>query len=419
MINKLKPIFEQITEPVIIACSGGSDSVFLAYALKTFSPNLKHHIIYCNHQLRPEENLNEINLIKQIGKQLNFNSHIIDLSINKGNQDKYRKERLTNLTNWAHKHNIKTILLGHHLNDDLETLIMQLIRGANTNLRGIPKETNYNNIQLQHPLLSFAKEDILNYLKSENIQYLNDSSNQSLKYERNRIRQIISQIKNEDTFKASQTEKSLQYLKHNEESMINKSDRIKEELFKINEIYLIKKERLKHIDHNEFILKTLLENHFNSPVNSTEINQIINAFKSNHLTKIILKECSVEMDYKWILIKKKNATIPDLYNDFRQNFGIQNMASGFFCITNWTESIKSTKSLLAISNDDLSTLTLSSVYASRTKINGLKKEFRAANISVIDQYFHPAFFIHNKLIWIPGVYTEKNEGCVIISFKKL
>ena len=94
--------------------------------------------------------------------------------------------------------------------------MMQLLRGASTNLRGIPHETSFKGVLLKHPLLSLSKHDILTYLNNNNIEFMNDSSNDSLKYERNRIRQAIQKIKEEPQFKPSQTQKSIHYLKENE-----------------------------------------------------------------------------------------------------------------------------------------------------------------------------------------------------------
>ena len=79
-INKF---IQNINMPVVIACSGGPDSVFLAHILKKSNQNLIHHLVYCNHNLRPNETKNELVFIKTLAKTLNFKSEVISLSIKK------------------------------------------------------------------------------------------------------------------------------------------------------------------------------------------------------------------------------------------------------------------------------------------------------------------------------------------------
>ena len=254
-INKF---IQNINTPVVIACSGGPDSVFLAHILKKSNQNLIHHLVYCNHQLRPNETKNELVFIKTLAKKLNFKSEVISLSIKKGTQDECRHERLHQLVNYAKKNNIKNIILGHHFNDDLETLIMQLLRGATTNLRGIPQETSFKGVLLKHPLLNLSKREILAYLESNKIEFLNDSSNKSLKYERNRIRHAIQKIEEEPQFKPNQTLKSMYYLKENETRLRNKANNLKNELFSVDNLFLLKKSVILQLEEPSLILKILI-----------------------------------------------------------------------------------------------------------------------------------------------------------------
>ena len=200
--------------------------------------------------------------------------------------------------------------MGHHFNDDLETLIMQLLRGATTNLRGIPHETSFKGVLLKHPLLTLSKREILAYLKSNKIEFLNDSSNKSLKYERNRIRHAIQKIEEEPQFNPNQTLKSMYYLKENETRLRNKANNLKTELFTVNNLFLLKKSIVLQLEEPSLILKILIETHFNSPINQTELNLLSSGLKTTHLTTIILSEWVIEVDYKWISIKKSTKNNP-------------------------------------------------------------------------------------------------------------
>ncbi len=87
------------------------------------------------------------------------------------------------------KYNSKTLLLAHHGDDLIETILMKISRGSNLEgYAGIKEVSNVKNYQIIRPLLKYTKEDIINYNKSNNIKYYNDSSNQSTNYTRNRYR---------------------------------------------------------------------------------------------------------------------------------------------------------------------------------------------------------------------------------------
>lgn len=417
-IKNINDIIKNINIPVVIACSGGPDSVFLAHILKKSNQNIIHHLVYCNHHLRPNETKNELVFIKKLAKTLNFKSKVISLSINKENQDEFRQERLNQLVDYAKNNNIKDIILGHHFNDDLETLIMQLLRGASTNLRGIPHETSFKGVLLKHPLLNLSKREILAYLENNKIEFLNDSSNQSFKYERNRIRHTIQKIEEEPQFKPRQTVKSINYLKENEIRLRNKANHLKAELISINNLFLLNKNFVLQLEESTVILKILIETYFNSPINQTEMNQLSSGLITSHLTTIILREWIIEMDYKWISFKKKNEKHSLIYKKYLTHTGSQHFSTGSLCITPWINEQSSSNALLALSKDELQQLKVTTVTDSPIQIKGLKKKFRSAEVSPIEQTIYPAFTIGNKLVWIPYVYSTRKKGDIIISYKK-
>ena len=126
----------------IICCSAGADSTYLAHLISEHIP-MPHILLYINHQQRPKEIDNEIDHVHTLGKALNIK--VIVKSIQKGkqtSQEYFRDERIRIINELCKTEQIQTVFSGHHLNDDVETIIMQLLKGSTYNLAGIPKKQN-------------------------------------------------------------------------------------------------------------------------------------------------------------------------------------------------------------------------------------------------------------------------------------
>ena len=138
---------------------------------------------------------------------------------------------------------------------------MKISRGSNLEgYAGIKEISNVKNYQIIRPLLKYTKEDIINYNKSNNIKYYNDSSNQSTNYTRNRYRlNILPLLKKED--------KNIhkKYLKYSK-TLIEYDDYIKREVKRnINNVY---KDNIINIDNlnklDTFLIKNILYNIMNN-----------------------------------------------------------------------------------------------------------------------------------------------------------
>lgn len=177
---------------VIVAVSGGSDSMALLLALARL--NLTEDLIgvYIDHGLRPEESPAEIALVKDFCESLNvkFHTKAIDvialahkehLSV----EDAARRLRYGALEDIRVELNATKIAVGHHSDDQVEEFFLRLIRGSgSTGLSGM--RPRYKNIV--RPLLFESKESITTYLEEQKISWLTDSSNLENEYLRNRIR---------------------------------------------------------------------------------------------------------------------------------------------------------------------------------------------------------------------------------------
>lgn len=200
-----KSITQQIKEhiprksTVILAFSGGPDSVYLFKKLE----NIKkvHHfnviLAHFNHKLRGKDSDDDENFCILFAKKHNavLETDSKNIASLKGNtEDLARKYRYQFLENVRKKYDAKFILTAHHLDDNIETFLLNFLRG--TGLKGLSgMQVKSGNIL--RPLLETTKNEITKYLKENNIKFRIDKSNFDESYTRNNIRKnIIPALKN-------------------------------------------------------------------------------------------------------------------------------------------------------------------------------------------------------------------------------
>lgn len=192
-------------QPIIVACSGGLDSTVLAHAVAqtiTLSGNhISKYMVYVNHQLRPQSEIDKD--ITSVTKTANDNKFYlyypaIDIDTSRGGnvQEIAREKRYTTL---ALLGSIvctgPIIFLAHHANDIVETRLFQFVTGRK--VTGLRRLFKHNGATFIRPLLSFTRQDLEEYAKTWNIQWSEDSSNNTDKYSRNKIRHhLIPWIEN-------------------------------------------------------------------------------------------------------------------------------------------------------------------------------------------------------------------------------
>lgn len=187
----------QSNDKVLIAFSGGPDSVFALYFFYKFRKkyNIEISAIHFNHQLRGIESDEDEMFCKNLCSKLSidFSSKKLNvLSDAKKNkisiEESARNLRYKYLTKHARKFKIDKVITAHNQSDNSETILMNMISGTGIDgLSGIPVKRDV----FIRPLLCLPKAEILNYLNSQKINYRIDSSNFSNDFRRNIIRNEI------------------------------------------------------------------------------------------------------------------------------------------------------------------------------------------------------------------------------------
>ena len=196
--NNFNPI---INKKVLIACSTGVDSMVLLDMAIKFLGKDNIGIAHVNHKKRLESETEE-KYIKKYALKHNIPLYVYHLDTNttENFQSYARNARYDFFNELSLKHNYEYVLLAHHADDNLETIIMRFLKSSSLKgYAGIEQETIYKNVKVYRPLLETSKDFIINYAQKHKIKYFDDLSNEEFDYHRNRIRhKIIPYLKLEN-----------------------------------------------------------------------------------------------------------------------------------------------------------------------------------------------------------------------------
>jgi len=185
-----KKLFSIKQDKIILAISGGTDSVCLMHILLHLGVNI--HLAHCNFNLRDKESKKDEEFVRSLSNtyslKLHFKSFKTTDYASKNNisiQMAARDLRYNWFAFLLENEKADYIATAHHKDDSIETFFINLIRGSGIlGLRGIPCEKE----RIVRPLLNCSRIEIENYLLYYDLKYMNDSSNSSSKYLRNNIR---------------------------------------------------------------------------------------------------------------------------------------------------------------------------------------------------------------------------------------
>jgi tRNA(Ile)-lysidine synthase len=185
-------------DSLAIAVSGGSDSVALLILLNELAQkhNTKLLVMHVNHNLRTESKC-ESKYVKELTKKLGHSYYEFswDAQGNLSNlQERAREGRYKLITDYCLQLDVLTLVTAHHQDDYIENFCIRLERKSG--VFGLSRSNThfYNNIRILRPLHNIEKQELVDYLKENNVKWFEDSSNLSEKYHRNRIRKYLADI---------------------------------------------------------------------------------------------------------------------------------------------------------------------------------------------------------------------------------
>lgn len=175
---------------VIVAVSGGVDSVVLLHTLRQQLPDTKLIVAHVNYHLREESDADE-SFVRDLAERYHaiFEhtswSKVSDIAVEKQARD-FRYQFFEQL---AKKYHTQTVVVAHHADDQAETVLLKLIRGGQlSQLSGM----HTKNRQIIRPFLLITKQELIHYAQENNLHWQEDKTNQDATYTpRNYLRQVI------------------------------------------------------------------------------------------------------------------------------------------------------------------------------------------------------------------------------------
>jgi len=298
---------------LLAAVSGGMDSALMVHLLKSSGYNFG--IAHCNFQLRGHEANADQEFCRQLAHQNNVRFHTINFDTLNYAADKKisiqmaaRELRYQWFEQLKQQYNYSAIALAHHQNDAIETILLNLVRGTGiAGLHGIlPK-----NGSLVRPLLFLSREEIEEIIKENGIIYVEDSSNASVKYARNKLRhEVVPKLRELNPALESTFEKNLEHFREMETLLELRLAELKKELFIVPDSYRdgdeihLQTEAVKKLKPRRLLLFKLLQEY---GFNETTVDDLVAAldkhpgkiFEAAYFTLILDRD-------KLILTKKNN-----------------------------------------------------------------------------------------------------------------
>ena len=318
----------------LLAVSGGVDSMVLADLFRI--SGFDFHVAHINYHLRNEDSNLDEKLVSDFCKKHKIPFHLYEVTEQKPEnsiQTWARELRYHFFRKIQKKKKLDFLVTAHHLDDQLETFIINLSKAAGIRgLSGIPANEN----QILRPILDFSKSEIYAFAKENNINFREDSSNKKTDYLRNRIRcNIVPELLKTNAHFLRNFSKSINLINQTKE-FLNKTVDEKIRNFRIDfptktriinrqkfleEPELIRYEILKYFDFSdEKEMQKILKSRTGSVFFSPDFHLIVNR------NELILKPISTvfepkteELELK--INKNKNINIPPKIKKEIRNFG--------------------------------------------------------------------------------------------------
>jgi len=297
---------------ILVGLSGGPDSIFLLYILHNYFNN-QLIIAHINHKLRGVDSDLDEKFVRTISQKLKIPLYVIREDIRKlSNENKKsieevgREVRFSFFDKTLKVENFNKIALGHNLDDNVETILINFIKGSGTKgLIGIPEKRD----NIIHPIINIKKEEILKFLEENKIEYRVDKTNFEIDFLRNKVRNYLLPII-EKEFNKNFKEKILSLsniLKVEDRFLDNLVENIKNDLIEFEDDFIkIDNKKFQKLDLS--LKRRLIRKAIDY------FNRDLREYPLEHIDKVISLENKktgkeIELPFNLIAVKDKNKII--------------------------------------------------------------------------------------------------------------
>ncbi len=176
-------------DKIAVACSGGPDSVCMLDIFARLAPkyNLKLIVVHVNYGLRGKESEKDEKFVRKMAEKHGFETKLLKLHFGKRTppENELRNIRYDFFEKTRKENKLDFIAVAHNANDQAETFLMRVIRGAG--LKGLSAMSHRNNFIIR-PFLDVSRAEILEYLEKNKLKFRIDKTNARNVFFRNKVR---------------------------------------------------------------------------------------------------------------------------------------------------------------------------------------------------------------------------------------
>lgn len=183
----------EATPHVAVACSGGGDSLALSLLLHDWAKSRSGRLtaLVVDHRLRPES-ASEVRHVRQWLRRRGIRHRVLvrpDTPLTGNLQAAARDARYSLMSDWCAANGVLHLALGHHLEDQAETVLLRLARGSGVDgLAAMAKVSETSRVRYVRPLLEISRDRLRATLRSRRQPHIDDPSNDNIDFQRVRLR---------------------------------------------------------------------------------------------------------------------------------------------------------------------------------------------------------------------------------------
>lgn len=176
----------------VVACSGGLDSCVLLDCVRQHAAEVPMRVIHIDHQLQTESKLWSAFVAEQC-QAMGIDCKIVPVDVQADGRGEEAAARAARYAVFEAEMRAGSVLLmGHHLDDQAETVLLRLLRGSGpAGLAGIPASRELGRGRVLRPLLDYSRAQLLEYAQAQGLDWREDPGNEQTRYDRNYLRQTV------------------------------------------------------------------------------------------------------------------------------------------------------------------------------------------------------------------------------------